>query len=109
MALNSLSLSLQFGKSPDAALHRAALPRHSVTRWICHALASDAEITVRIVGTEEGQTLLNRDYRGKDYATNVLTFDYTQAPVVTACLNSIRILMRILNGLTLFRCLVLLH
>ena len=83
MALNSLSLSLQFGKFPDAALHRAALPRHSVTRWIRHALASDAEITVRIVGTEEGQTL-NRDYRGKDYATNVLTFDYTQAPYVTA-------------------------
>ena len=83
MALDSLSLSLQFGKFPDAALHRAALPRHSVTRWIRHALASDAEITVRIVGTEEGQTL-NRDYRGKDYATNVLTFDYTSAPVVTA-------------------------
>ena len=83
MALNELSLSLQFGKFPDAALHRAALPRHSVTRWIRHALASDAEITVRIVGTEEGQRL-NRDYRGKDYATNVLTFDYTQAPYVTA-------------------------
>ena len=83
MALNSLSLSLQFGKFPDADLHRAALPRHSVTRWIRHALASDAEITVRIVGTEEGQTL-NRDYRGKDYATNVLTFDYTQEPLVTA-------------------------
>ena len=83
MALNSLSLSLQFGKFSDAALHRAALSRHSVTRWIRHALQSDAEITVRIVGAEEGQTL-NRDYRGKDYATNVLTFDYTQAPVVTA-------------------------
>ena len=83
MALNSLSLSLQFGPFPDAALHRAALPRHSVTRWIRHALQSEAEITVRIVGAEEGQTL-NRDYRGKDYATNVLTFDYTQAPLVTA-------------------------
>ena len=83
MALSSLSLSLQFGKFPEADLHRAALPRHSVTRWIRHALASDAEITVRIVGTEEGQAL-NRDYRGKDYATNVLTFDYTQEPVVTA-------------------------
>ena len=83
MALDSLSLSLQFGKFPDAALHRAALARHSVTRWIRHALQSDAEITVRIVGAEEGQTL-NHDYRGKDYATNVLTFDYTQAPVVTA-------------------------
>lgn len=83
MALNQLSLSLQFGKLPDAALHRAALPRHSVARWIRHALQSDAEITVRIVGAEEGQAL-NRDYRGKDYATNVLTFDYTQAPYVTA-------------------------
>jgi probable rRNA maturation factor len=83
MALNQLSFSLQFGKFSDAALHRAALPRHSVARWIRHALQSDGEITVRIVGEEEGQTL-NRDYRGKDYATNVLTFDYTQEPVVTA-------------------------
>ena len=83
MALNSLSLSLQFGDLADAAPHRAALPRHSVARWIRHALRSDAEITVRIVGAKEGQTL-NRDYRGKDYATNVLTFDYTQEPVVTA-------------------------
>ena len=83
MALDQLSLSLQFGKFPEAALHRAALPRHSVARWIRHALQSDAEITVRIVSEEEGQTL-NRDYRSKDYATNVLTFDYTQEPVVTA-------------------------
>ena len=83
MALNSLQLSLQFGDVKDAALHRAALPRHSVTRWIRHALQSDAEITVRIVDAEEGQAL-NRDYRQKDYATNVLTFDYTQDPVVTA-------------------------
>jgi probable rRNA maturation factor len=83
MALNQLTLSLQFGAFPEAALHRAALPRHSVARWLRHALQSDAEITVRIVGAEEGQAL-NRDYRGKDYATNVLTFDYTQAPVVTA-------------------------
>ena len=83
MALNQLSLSLQFGAFPEVALHRAALPRHSVTRWIRHALAHDAEITVRIVGAEEGRTL-NRDYRQKDYATNVLTFDYTQEPIVTA-------------------------
>ena len=38
---------------------------------------------MRIVDAEEGQTL-NRDYRQKDYATNVLTFDYTMEPVVTA-------------------------
>ena len=83
MALKNLQLSLQFGDIEDAALHRTALSRHSVTRWIRHALASDAEITVRIVGLEEGQAL-NRDYRQKDYATNVLTFDYSSAPLVTA-------------------------
>ncbi len=81
--LNELSLSLQFGKIDDAAIHRAALPRHKVARWIRHALQSDAEITVRIVDAEEGQAL-NRDYRKKDKATTVLTFDYTMEPIVTA-------------------------
>jgi len=83
MALKQLSLSLQFGDINDAKRHRAALPRHSVARWIRHALDSDAEITVRIVDAEEGQAL-NRSYRQKDYATNVLTFDYSPAPLVTA-------------------------
>ncbi len=81
--LRQLSLSLQFGSLHAAARHRTALPRHKVARWIRHALERDAEITVRIVDSEEGR-LLNRDYRKKDYATNVLTFDYTQEPVVTA-------------------------
>ena len=83
MTLNQLSLSLQFGKFDNQAEHRATLPRHKVTRWIRHALSTDAEITVRIVGAEEGQQL-NREYRKKDYATNVLTFDYTMEPIVTA-------------------------
>jgi probable rRNA maturation factor len=74
-----LTLSLQFA---DAA-HRAQLPRHKVARWIRAALATPAEITVRIVGADEGQSL-NRDFRGKDYATNVLTFDYVREPVVSA-------------------------
>ena len=84
--LKNLVLSLQFGNLAPAALlarHRAALPRHSVARWIRHALQTDAEITVRIVDADEGQAL-NRNYRHKDYATNVLTFDYTQTPIVTA-------------------------
>ena len=81
--LPELTLSLQFAPLADAAPHRAALPRHKVARWIRHALARDGEITVRVVDQGEGQTL-NRDYRKKDYATNVLTFDYTQEPVVTA-------------------------
>ena len=83
MALPALSLSLQFARFPDVARHRAALPRHRVTRWIRHALDIDGEITVRIVDADEGQQL-NREFRGKDYATNVLTFDYAQAPVVMA-------------------------
>jgi len=83
MALPSLSLSLQFGRFDTLAAHRTALPRHKVARWIRHALQADGEITVRIVDAEEGQAL-NRDYRHKDYATNVLTFDYAQEPVVCA-------------------------
>jgi len=83
MALPQLSLSLQFSDVADAATHRAALPRHKVVRCIRHALEADAEITVRIVDAEEGQAL-NRDYRGKDYATNVLTFDYASEPMVMA-------------------------
>jgi len=81
--MNPLTLSLQFAKFDQIALHRAALPRHKVTRWLHAALQAEAEITVRIVGLEEGQTL-NHDYRKKDYATNILTFDYTYEPVVTA-------------------------
>ena len=42
-----------------------------------------AQFAVRIVGAEEGRAL-NRDYRGQDHATNVLTFDYEHAPVVVA-------------------------
>lgn len=79
MARPGLTLSLQFA---DAS-HRAQLPRHKVARWIRAALAAPGEITVRVVGAEEGRAL-NRDYRGKDYATNVLTFDYSHAPVVSA-------------------------
>jgi probable rRNA maturation factor len=74
-----LSLSLQFA---DAS-HREQLPRHKVARWIRAALEAPAQITVRIVGEDEGR-VLNRDYRGRDYATNVLTFDYTEEPEVVA-------------------------
>ncbi|WP_019042385.1 rRNA maturation RNase YbeY [Comamonas testosteroni] len=83
MTLNQLQLSLQFGPSAEAAAHRELLSRSRVTRWIRHALAVDAEITVRIVDAEEGRKL-NREYRQKDYATNVLTFDYQQEPTVMA-------------------------
>ena len=75
----TLALSLQFADAAD----RALLPRHKVLRWIRAALEAPAELTVRIVGAEEGRAL-NRDYRGRDYATNVLTFDYSRKPVVAA-------------------------
>jgi len=74
-----LTLSLQFADKS----HRDHLPRHKVARWLRAALDADAELAVRIVDAEEGQTL-NRDFRRKDYATNVLTFDYAQEPVVMA-------------------------
>jgi probable rRNA maturation factor len=74
-----LQLSLQFAD----ARHRALLPRHRVARWLRAALAAPGQITVRIVGAEEGLAL-NRDYRGQDHATNVLTFDYQQTPEVIA-------------------------
>ena len=74
-----LTLSLQFADKSD----RALLPRHKVAGWIRAALEAPAQITVRIVDQEEGLAL-NRDYRGQGHATNVLTFDYSRAPIVLA-------------------------
>ncbi len=79
VARPELTLSLQFADAAD----RALLPRHKVLRWIRAALEAPAELTVRIVDADEGRSL-NRDYRGRDYATNVLTFDYSRTPVVAA-------------------------
>ena len=83
MSRPALSLSLQFARDERPRAHRAQLPRHRVARWIRSALDAPAEITVRIVGSDEA-CALNRDFRGKDYATNVLTFDYSHAPLVHA-------------------------
>ena len=79
MARPALALSLQFA---DAA-HRALLPRHRVARWLRAALDAPAQLTVRVVGADEGRAL-NREFRGKDHATNVLTFAYESEPVVVA-------------------------
>ena len=73
-----LSLSVQ------NLAHFPQLPsRGKIQRWISRALENDAQITVRFVEEEEGREL-NKTYRGKDYATNVLTFDYQVEPVVEA-------------------------
>ena len=74
-----LRLSLQFA---DPSL-RPLLPRHQVQRCLCAALDLPAEITVRLVGDDEGRQL-NHGFRAQDHATNVLTFDYQHAPVVVA-------------------------
>ena len=79
----ALELELQFSTFPGIAAHRTVLRRPAVARWIGHALARPGEIAVRVVGEPEGRAL-NLRYRGKDYATNVLTFDYATLPVVMA-------------------------
>ncbi len=76
--MNALTLDLQGAEAFDD------LPtRRTLRRWIVSALQRDAELTLRFVGSREGRKL-NHDFRGKDYATNVLTFDYTQRPVIHA-------------------------
>ena len=70
---NKLSLSVQYA---DPRLQQA-IPRTRIRRWVQAALLAPAELTVRFVDAEEGR-VLNRGYRGKDYATNVLTFAYTE-------------------------------
>jgi probable rRNA maturation factor len=80
---DELGLELQFGRFAGLPRHRAVVTRARVRRWVGMALNAPAELTVRIVGEAEGRAL-NLQYRGKDYATNVLTFDYTRQPLVAA-------------------------
>ena len=70
-----LSLSVQY------AVKAAWLPtRAEVRKWVRAADPGAAELTVRFVGAEEGRAL-NAQYRGRDYATNVLSFAYAREPV----------------------------
>ena len=55
--------------------------RTQIRGWVRAALAGGGQIAVRFVDDEEGRGL-NRDYRGKDYATNVLSFPYDTEPLV---------------------------
>jgi probable rRNA maturation factor len=70
-ASHKLSLSVQYA---DPRL-KDTLTRPLLRKWVTSALLGPAALTIRIVDAEEGRTL-NREYRGKDYATNVLTFAY---------------------------------
>ncbi len=71
----SLELDVQQGDGVGKA--RGLPSRRQIETWVKSALFADAALTVRFVGEEEGRTL-NRGYRGKDYATNVLTFAYAE-------------------------------
>jgi len=70
-----LSLAVQYG-CVDARLPA----RPQVRRWVKAAQETAVQVTVRFVAAREGRAL-NRDFRGKDYATNVLTFVYEEKPV----------------------------
>lgn len=81
---SSLLLSLQWAmpKAPEAW----PLSRPRMRRLLLASLGAQgtaAEITVRLVGQKEGRQI-NREFRGKDYATNVLTFAYQHHPMVQA-------------------------
>ena len=78
-AKNKLTLSVQY---PDARL-QASITRQKVRRWVQAALLGPAELTIRFVAADEGR-VLNRDYRAKDYATNVLTFAYNEGEEIGA-------------------------
>lgn len=83
----TLSLSVQY------AVAEPRLARHRVRRWAGYALEGAqadgltafeaAELSIRLVGQAEGKRL-NRDFRGRDYATNVLTFEYGVDPLGVA-------------------------
>jgi probable rRNA maturation factor len=70
---NKLTLSVQYA---DGRLAES-ITRPMIRKWVKAALFAPAELTIRFVDAEEGQGL-NREYRGKDYATNVLTFAYNE-------------------------------
>lgn len=70
-----LSLSIQY---PDSRLQKTA-SRRQIRRWVAAALSQPARLTIRFVDEDEGRTL-NRDFRHKDYPTNVLTFNYGAFP-----------------------------
>lgn len=71
-----LDLSLQY------ACHREGLPlRADFVRWARAALVGGGAVTIRLVEADEGRAL-NLEYRGKDYATNVLSFPYETEPRV---------------------------
>ena len=75
--LPELTLSVQHACKDHALPSRA-----QVRRWLRASCPQPAEVAVRFVDLDEARTL-NRDYRDKDYATNVLSFSYQATPTVS--------------------------
>ena len=74
-ATRKLGLVVQYATRGDGTPARA-----DFRRWAKAALLDDAEVALRVVDEDEGRAL-NRDFRGKDYPTNVLTFAYGGEPL----------------------------
>jgi probable rRNA maturation factor len=81
----TFSLAVQYASRsktlPERAqVRRWALAAHTLAQESLKLNSLDSEVTIRYVDEEEGREL-NKSFRGKDYATNVLTFvDDSQAP-----------------------------
>lgn len=80
---NSASPKHRLGLNIQYALRDPELPsRQQLVRWIRAVGNGSAELTVRFVDAEEGRAL-NATWRGRDYATNVLSFPYETEPVLS--------------------------
>jgi probable rRNA maturation factor len=80
---NTIKLKLTVQYAVNILSHLKEIPtRFQFRKWFKAGLRQDAEITLRIVDEVEGRRY-NRDFRGKDYATNVLTFVYGETPPLT--------------------------
>lgn len=73
-ARRKLGLAVQYAVTPELTPTPTRF-----RKWVAAALQGSVDLTVRVVGKKEGRSL-NRDYRGRDYATNVLTFSYEKGP-----------------------------
>lgn len=81
MAKKKLTLDITFERTDDTS--RRLPTRAEMTQWVQAALEVPANFCVRFVAEKEGFEL-NKTYRGKEYATNVLTFDYQHEPTAEA-------------------------
>ncbi|GHT93287.1 hypothetical protein FACS1894116_04980 [Betaproteobacteria bacterium] len=76
-------LKLEVQKALEGEDRLNAPKKNQFRRWAQAALLEDVDVTVRLVGEAEGREL-NKSYRSKDYATNVLTFVYGDDEAVPA-------------------------